>query len=272
MSAGRDTDGRSTVSVVVTAGDEEAHIAACLETAAWADEIVVVDSCSGDRTAEIAARYTDKIHRVPWRGYVGQKQFALEKATSHWVLFLDADERITSALREEIREELGRPEIPWAGFLVPRKVRYLSCWIEHGDWYPDLKLRLFRRGLGEVGGEEPHDRIVVQGPVKRLHGDLLHYTYDDLADQMRTIDRFSTIASQGMHRQGRTCSVACMLSRPLVRFVRFYVLRRGFLDGIPGLVAAVTVSYGVFLKYAKLRELQILDRHRAASSSESDRP
>ncbi len=258
-----DAPGRNSeraVCVVVTAGEEEKQIEACLKTALWADEIVVVDSCSTDRTAEIARRFTDKVYVIPWRGYIGQKMVALEKVEAPWVLFLDADERLTPELVEDVRRELSAPVVPWAGFEFRRKVCYMQRWIRHGDWYPDYKLRLFRRDLGRVGGQEPHDRVVVDGPVKRLRSEILHYTYEDLTDQIRTLNRFSSISARVMFDAGKRARRIDMLIRPLVRFLRFYVLRRGFLDGRPGWIAAVIVSFGVFLKYSKLYELGCLEK------------
>lgn len=243
------------LSVLVTAGNEEKRIADCLESVRWADEIVVVDSCSTDRTVEIARSYTDRVVVSPWRGYIRQKQFALTKASRRWVLFLDADERVSPELAREIREELARQPVRWTGFRLPRKVHYMGRWILHGDWYPDYKLRLFLRDHGRVGGDEPHDRVVVSGPIKRLHGDLLHFTYRDLSDHVYTVNRFSSISAEGMFKEGLRCGMFPMLARPTARFVRSYIVRRGFLDGAPGLIAALIVAFGVFLKYAKLREL-----------------
>lgn len=248
---------RARVSVLVTTGNEEESIGGCLESVRWADEIVVIDSCSTDRTVEIARGYTERILIEPWRGYIGQKEYALKQATHPWVLFVDADERVTPELRREILEELARQPVRWAGFEMRRKVRYLGRWILHGDWYPDHKLRLFLREKGQVGGEEPHDRVIVDGPVKRLRGELLHFTYRDLKEHLETVNRFSTISAERMVRAGRRCGVVPMLAHPVARFVRSYVLRGGFLDGIPGLVGAVIVAFGVFVKYAKVRELRM---------------
>jgi glycosyltransferase involved in cell wall biosynthesis len=245
------------VSALVMAGNEEEGIRDCLESVAWADEIVVVDSCSTDRTAEIAREYTDRVIIKPWQGYVRQKQWALSKARYPWILFVDADERVTPGLRGEILEELARDPIPYAGYLLPRRVCYMGRWIRHGDWYPDYKLRLFLAEHGRVTGEEPHDRVEVSGPLKRLKRDLLHYTYRDLGDHLATVNRFSTISARGMYHRGQRCGLGAILFRPVIRFLRSYVLRRGFLDGIPGLIAALVVAFGVFAKYVKLFELRL---------------
>ena len=245
------------ISVCITAGNEERNIRRCLESATWADEIVVVDSFSTDRTVEICREYTDRVYQHEWLGYIGQKNLIKDLAAGPWILFLDADEEISVGLRDEIIDEFRSGNAgDFAGFEFPRLVRYLGRWITHGDWYPDTKLRLFRKDKGECGGKEPHDRTTVNGRVKSLRNPLYHYTYTDISNQMSTLNRFTSISAIGKNEEGQRYRLTDLLFRPILRFLRCYLLKRGFLDGLPGLIIAVFTSFGVFAKYAKLWEIQ----------------
>jgi len=246
------------ISVCITAGNEERNIRRALESAKWADEIVVVDSFSTDRTVEICREYTDRVYQHEWMGYIGQKNLIKDLASGPWILFLDADEEISPGLRDEILNEFqSGSNSNYAGYEFPRLVRYLGRWITHGDWYPDVKLRLFRKDKGECGGQEPHDRTTVHGRVKRLDSPLYHYTYTDINNQMSTLNRFTTISATGKHKGGRAFRMSDLLFRPIFRFFRCYILKRGFLDGVPGLVVASFTSFAVFVKYAKLWEIYL---------------
>ena len=248
---------REHISACITAGNEENNIRRCLESVRWADEIVVVDSFSSDRTVEICREYTEKVYQHEWHGYIGQKNLIKDLAEGPWILFIDADEEISPELRDEILNEFSTDKADGlAGYEFPRLVKYLGRWITHGGWYPDVKLRLFRKDKGICGGKEPHDRTTVDGPVRKLRGQLYHYTYDNIAHQLSTINRFSGITAKGMFEDGRPFSMLDPLFRPVLRFVRGYIFKRGFLDGFPGLLIAVTTAYGVFVKYAKLWELR----------------
>lgn len=243
------------ISAVVVCGNEAANIADCLESVRWCDEIVVVDSLSSDGTAEIARRFTPRVIERPWAGYVGQKQFALEQASGEWVLSLDADERCTPELRDAIRSAIEGPGADGVdGFEVRRHVFYLGRWIDHGGWYPDWKLRVARRGRARWAGKDPHDRLEVDGPVRRLEADLVHYTYRDFAHQLRTVDRFSEVVAEGWLAEGRRFSLLDALFHPPAKFLECYVWKRGFLDGWPGFVIAATSAFYVFAKQVKLRE------------------
>lgn len=244
---------RPTVSAVVICGNEESNIADCLESVKWCDEIVVVDSESRDRTAEIARRYTDKVIVRPWPGYVAQKNFALEQATKDWVLSLDADERCTPELRSAIESALASPD-GVAGFRVRRHVFYLGRWINHGGWYPDRKVRLVRRGQAKWTGIDPHDKLEATGPVKDLDADLTHYTYRDFSHQLRTIDRFSDVVVAEWMKEGRRPSLLKLLFHPPVKFLECWIWKLGFLDGWAGLVIAAASAFYVFSKHVKHRE------------------
>jgi glycosyltransferase involved in cell wall biosynthesis len=250
---------RPRLSVCIVAMNEEDRIAECIESADFADEWIVIDSHSTDRTCEIAAEHGARVVERDWPGHVEQKNFALDQAAHDWVLCLDADERVSPELRASILAALERPELP-DGFECARRTWYLGRWIRHGGWYPDRKLRLFRRSRGRWGGVNPHDHVFTEGRVERLDGDLLHYSYRSLSDHLATIDSFTTIAAREKHARGRRASVLDLVGRPAWKFLRMYLLKCGFLDGLPGLVAAVTGSFYVFLKYAKLRELTAASR------------
>lgn len=250
---------RPFLSVCIITGNEEKNIGRCLESVKWADEIVVVDSFSTDRTVEIAKRYTDRIFQHRWLGYIGQKAVARNLARGEWILFVDADEAVSESLRKEIqlRFKAGVPERV-AGFDFPRQVWFLHRWIRHGDWYPDSKLRLFRKARGRCCGKEPHERIDVNGEVLHLRQPLYHYTYDNIADQINTINRFSSISAAGdSKREFSTGSLLWrILFHPPFRFIRCYFVKRGFLDGMAGFIIAVSVSYGALIKYAKYWEIR----------------
>jgi len=247
--------GRATLSVCVIAGNEEDRIGDCLASVAWADEIVVVDSRSADRTAEIARGRGARVIVRDWPGYVAQKNFALEQAMCDWVLCLDADERVSPRLAESVRGVLVENPAAVAGYRMARRTFYLGRWILHGGWYPDWKLRLVRRGRARWGGVDPHDRLDADGPVGTLPGDIEHHTYRDIADHLRTIDRFTTIGARELHARGRGGAAWRMAVHPPAKFLKMYLLKAGFLDGRPGFVVAVLGGYYVFLKYAKLWEL-----------------
>lgn len=254
------------ISACVTAGNEEDKIATCLKSLAWCDEVVVVDSYSKDRTFEISKQYATKVVQHPWEGYIAQKNYIRGLASHPWILFVDADEVVSDDLREEIEAEFERGPGETVGYSFPRMVHYLGKWIRHGEWYPDRKLRLFRKDRGHSAGQEPHDRVVVEGPVKALKSPLYHFTYDDMKDHIDTLNRFSGISAHEKHAAGMKFRMSDLMFRPTWRFFKSYFLKRGFLDGKAGFVIAGMSAFGVFVKYAKLMELQ---RKGAAAGGES---
>ena len=248
---------REKITACITAGNEEENIRICLESVKWADEIVVVDSFSTDRTADICHEYTNMVFKHRWLGYIGQKNLAKDLASNRWVLFIDADEEISAPLRDEIIGEFEKGSTKrFSGFEFPRMVRYFDRWITHGDWYPDVKLRLYDKETGECGGTEPHDRMVVHGPIKRLKRPLYHHTYSGIADHLLTMNRFSSITARTQYEAGQRFLLTSLLFRPMLRFLRGYILKLGILDGMPGLIIASTSAYGVFVKYAKTWEIE----------------
>lgn len=263
------TEPRAKVSACITTLNEEDNIERCLKSLSWCDEIIVVDSFSTDRTVEICRRYTPLVSQHEWTGYIGQKNLTRKMASYPWILFLDADEEVSPDLREEIIAELSRADNPFAGYEFPRMVNYLGKWIRHGEWYPDLKLRLFLRDKGRSGGQEPHDQVIVNGEVKRLKGHLWHYTYDDIHDHLETMNRFSSITAQEKFKTGYRFCWTDFLIRPFFRFFKAYILRLGFLDGKRGFLIALVSAFGVCMKYAKLWELCLEEKKLGAGSQKS---
>ena len=243
------------LSVTIITFNEENNIRDCLENIKWADEIIVVDSFSTDKTVEICRQYTDKIIQRKWPGHVDQKQFALKQATGDWILSLDADERLSKGATLEIQNALGNKKETVDGYIFPRKAFYLGQWINHGGWYPDRKLRLVRKGTAYWSGTDPHDKLISKGSTKYLKNDILHYVYRDISHQLETVDNFSRIVANIWYKEGKKFSLFSILIRPPASFFRTYFWKRGFLDGTPGFIISVITSYYVFLKYAKLWEL-----------------
>ncbi len=243
---------RARVSCTVICFNEGDNIRAALESVKWCDEIVVVDSFSTDRTLEICREYTDQIHQRPWPGFVEQKAFALSQAHYPWVLNLDADERVSPELRREIEAVLADPQAD--GYYIPRLVYYLGRWWWRGGWYPDHRLRLFRRERVVWGGVDPHEKVILHGRSARLRGPMLHYTYRDIAAHLATINFFTGVAARELELRGQHATLSDLFLRPLWRFLRFYVLRRGFMEGLAGLFVAQSAAFYVFAKYAKLWE------------------
>jgi len=265
--AGIVPDERMQISCIVVTGNEIAHIRDCLESVRWCDEIVVIDSFSTDGTLAVCRQYTDRVLRRGWTGYRDQKAYALAQARHPWVLNVDADERVSPELAAEIAEILTSDGRGYDGFTVPRLVHYLGRWWRLGGWYPDRRLRLFRRERATWGGIDPHEHVLLRGRVGRLRGPLWHYTYDDVADHVATIDRFTSIASRSAGARPRRASWSALTLRPIARFVRFYVLRFGWRMGFPGLFAAISAAVYVHLKYAKRDEAARLAGDRASDAS-----
>ncbi len=252
---------RPTVSAIVVCYNEEENIGACLESLRWCDEIVVVDSFSTDGTVEVCRRFTDRVIQKPWAGYRDQKAFAHSQATQDWVLLVDSDERVTSELREEIGQALAEDKGRYSGYALPRLVFYLNRWWWRGGWYPDYDVRLFRRERATWGGADPHEKIIVEGKVRRLRHPLHHFSYRDIEDHIERINRFTSISSRELRTSGHSWRLADALFRPAGRVVRSYFLQRGFMEGFAGFYVAVTAAVYVFLKYAKLWELEAEEKN-----------
>lgn len=243
------------LTVTVIAKNEAADIADALRSVSWADEIVVVDSQSDDGTAAIARQFTDRVIVREWPGYAVQKNYAASIARNDWILSLDADERVTPALSDEIgRIVAGAPSC--AGYRIPRVTWHLGRWIRSTDWYPDYQLRLYDRRAAEWSGRYVHESVAARGPIGTLTGELQHLAYRDIAEHLETIDRYTTYAARQMHEDGRRAGLLRLAGHPPLAFLRNYVLKRGFTQGAPGLIVSALNSYYVFLKFAKLWERQ----------------
>lgn len=244
---------KTPLSVVIIALNAASQIEACLKSAAFADEIVVVDSGSRDDTREIASRYGARVLHQDWLGFGRQKQFAVEQASHDWVLCLDADERVSEPLRASIVEALQAPR--FRAYRMPRCNRFMGRWLRHGEGYPDWSLRLFDRRVAKWSEDEVHEKVLATSPVGSLQGDLLHESQESLAAYLEKQNRYTTLQAEELFQRGKQTSFGRLVASPLLRFVKFYFLRLGFLDGVPGLVHISIGCFNSLVKYAKLHEL-----------------
>jgi glycosyltransferase involved in cell wall biosynthesis len=243
------------VSVTVITLNEAAHIGAAIDSASWADEIVLVDSGSTDDTVAIARAKGARVESRAWTGYVDQKNFAHGLASHDWIFSLDADERISPPLAAEVRSLLAT-EPPRRGYRIPRVTYHLGRWVRTTDFYPDFQTRLYDRRAARWTGLHVHESVSVDGGPGQLANDLQHYSFRDLRDQLDRINHYSTLAARQMYERGQRSGLLHLLGHPPAAFLRNYILRRGLLDGTVGLTISVMNSYSVFLKFAKLWELQ----------------
>jgi len=244
-----------TLSVIIIARNEARHIQACLQSVAFADEWVVVDSASTDDTARLARDWGARVvTTTDWPGFGPQKNRALELATGDWVLSIDADERVTPELAAEIQATLNAPAFD--AYQVPRLSSFCGKPIRHSGWWPDHVLRLFKRGTARFTDAAVHERVQPAGPVGTLQAHFTHQAYDNLDALLVKINRYSTDAAAMMHARGKTTSIAGAIGHGFWTFVRIYIIRRGFLDGRHGVVLAVAAAAGSFFRYAKLYFLQ----------------
>ena len=246
--------GRARLSVVVVAHDAAALLPECLASAAFADEAVVVDSGSDDETCAVAERLGARVVEKEWLGFGRQKQFAVEQAANDWVLCLDADERISPELAASIVRALQAPVSPV--YRMARCNRFLGRWLRHGEGYPDWSPRLFNRRNARWSDDAVHEKVLYAVTPGTLAGDLLHDSAEDLGRYLEKQNRYTTLAARELHEHGRSTGLAQLALSPLVRFVKFYLLRLGFLDGVPGLLHISIGCMNSFMKYAKLIELR----------------
>ncbi len=243
------------LSVTIITKNEAAHIGAALDSVAWADERIVVDSGSTDDTVAIARRHADVVVVREWPGYAEQKNHAASLARHDWILSLDADERITPGLAAEIQALLAS-EPAARGYRVSRVTWYLGRWIRSTDWFPDHQLRLYDRRHGRWPARRVHESVQLDGPPGALRHELQHYAYRDLSHHLATMDRYTTLAAEQMREEGRRTYALAIALHPPAAFLRNYILRLGFRDGAAGLIVSVLNSYYVFLKLTKLWVLQ----------------
>jgi len=248
---------RAPLSAVLITRNAAAVLAPCLESLAFADEIVVVDSGSSDGTAEIAKRYGARLVQKEWLGFGRQKQYAVDQARHDWVLCLDADETVSPRLAASIQAALAAPVSPV--YRMPRRNRFLGRWLSHGEGYPDWSPRLFNRMNARWSDDLVHEKVLYAVTPGTLQGDLLHDSSDDLTAYLERQNRYTTLAARQAYELGRSAGFFHILMSPVVRFLKFYVFRLGFLDGMPGLLHISIGCMNSYLKYAKLIELRKAD-------------
>jgi len=246
-----------TLSVIVIAKDEEASIARTLESVAFADEVVVVDSGSTDRTVAIARGLGAKVTiNADWPGFGPQKNRALDLATGDWVLSLDADEWLTAESAEEIRRVVSANDAEVVAYRMPRRSSFCGRFLRHSGWWPDYVLRLFRRGRARFSDDMVHERVIADGKIETLSLPIMHETFVDLEDLVDKMNRYSTHGARQLQREGKSSSLVEAIARALWAFFRTYVLRAGFLDGREGFMLAWATAEGTYYRYAKLMRLQ----------------
>lgn len=242
------------ISAILITKNEEENVGDCLASLVFADEIVVVDSGSTDRTEEICRRDPRvRWFSEEWKGFGRQKNSALDKAAGPWIFCIDADERVTEELAREVGA-LDLPAVPVDGYRVPRRSHFGGTWVRHGGWYPDYTVRLWRKGRGRFNDRRVHEVVQLAGAAGTLRGDLLHFTYRDTADFLERMDRYASLGAAEMRKEGKRATVIDLALRPPFTFFKMYLLRRGFLDGSLGFRLALLYARYTRAKYAKLRD------------------
>lgn len=239
------------LSVIIITKNEAHNIQDCLESVAWADEIIVVDSGSSDGTQAICGTYPHcRLIETDWPGFGPQKNRALQAATHEWVLSIDADERVSAALRNELEHAMQLDS--FNGFYLPRKSQYCGRFMNHSGWYPDFVLRLFKRQQAQFSNDEVHEQVIVQGPHKYLNEPLQHYSFANLEQVLHKMNQYSTLGAEQLYKRGKQATITKAVGKGLWAFIRTYILRKGFLDGQEGLMLAISNAEGTYYKYAKL--------------------
>src|SRR5574343_119964 len=245
---------RQPLSVAIITLNAASQLEDCLKSVRFADEIVVVDSGSTDGTQALAERYGARVLAQDWLGFGPQKQFAVEAAAHDWVLCLDADERVTPELQASIENALAQPA--HGAYRFPRCNRFLGRYLKHGEGYPDWSLRLFDRRQARWSDDAVHEKVVSNGPIGTLQGDLLHDSAETLAAYLTKQNRYTTLAAEMALQAGKRASFGRIVFSPIIRFIKFYLIRQGFRDGLPGLIHIAIGCFNSFLKYAKMLERQ----------------
>ncbi len=240
-----------TLSVIVITKNESQDISTCLESISWADEIVVLDSGSTDKTVEICRKYTDKVISTNWPGFGPQKNRALDMANGDWVLSLDADEHITPELRDEILSTIAEPGGKVA-FMMPRLSSYCGRPMRHGGWWPDYITRLMLRGNGRFSDDIVHERLVIDGPTGTLKHPIIHKAFETLEEVIQKLNSYSTAGARMMHAEGKKAGLTKALSHALWSFLHTYIIRAGFIDGRIGFMLAISNAEGTYYRYLKL--------------------
>jgi len=240
------------LSIILITRNEAANIRACLESVAWADEIIVVDSGSSDDTVAIAREFTPHVHEHDWPGFGAQKNHALDYAANKWVFSIDADERVTPELRAAIEAVLRNGDDACSAYRVSRLSSYCGRFMRHSGWHPDHIVRLFRRDAARFSDDLVHERLLVEGQIGELDGELLHYAFDNLEEVLHKVNRYSSAGAVMLQQRGRSASLGSAVLRGLWSFLRTYILRGGFLDGREGFMLAVSNAEGTYYRYLKL--------------------
>jgi len=252
------------ISAIIITLNEEKNIRECLESLSWADEIVILDSESEDRTVELARSYTDKVFVEPWTGQGPHKNRALDLAQGPWILSIDADERVTPELAQEIRHVVK--EASRNAYALRRKNMYRGQWIRHSGWWPDWVTRLFRKGDARFNDRVIHESLTVEGPIGKLKEPLIHHSFEDAASFLERALKYSTHLAEMMHRQGKRSSLLTAFSHGSFECLSTYLFRRGFLDGGAGVLIAISNGIGTFYKYMILREKNLTRAQRPETS------
>ncbi len=241
---------RKQLSVTIITLNEESRIEKCINSVSFADEIIVVDSGSSDRTVEIANKAGARVIHKGWLGYGRQKQFAVEQATNDWVLCLDADEWLSPELSQSIQKVLERRPV-FSAYQFPRRNRFMGRWLRYGEGYPDWSLRLFDRNHASWSEDEVHEKVVPDGDVGKVSGDLMHESEETMKQYLEKQNNYTTLQAQTITDHSRIAIIARMVISPIVRFIKFYFMRFGILDGIPGLAHILIGCRNSFMKYKK---------------------
>jgi glycosyltransferase involved in cell wall biosynthesis len=245
---------RAPLSAVIITRNASRVLPACLDSVAFADEVLVVDSGSSDDTREVAAAHGARVIPREWLGFGRQKQFAVEQAAHDWVLCVDSDERVSPELAASIQAALAAPASPV--YRMARRNRFLGRWLAHGEGYPDWSPRLFNRLEARWSDDLVHEKVLYAVTPGTLRGDLMHDSFDTIGNYLERQNRYTTLAARQAYEQGRSAGLAHLVLSPVVRFLKFYVLRLGFLDGVPGLLHVSIGCMNSYVKYAKLIELR----------------
>jgi glycosyltransferase involved in cell wall biosynthesis len=249
----------SRISCIIITHNESGNIRRCLEGVGWTDEIILIDSFSTDDTKKIASEFTDRIFDLKWEGFGRAKEFARSRASGEWILSVDADEVVSEKLRDEIQKTAALDD-PLDGYFLPRRSNFLGRWIMGGGWYPDWVLRLFKKSKGSFTDRLVHEEVRVSGKTGYLTNDLLHYTDPDFDHYLRKLNRYTSLDALQLRREERRAKLWDIALRPPATFVKMYLFKRGFLDGVPGLILAVSSAFHVFSKYVKLWHLRQSER------------
>ncbi len=243
------------ISATVIALNEEKDLPRCLESLKFCDEIILIDSGSTDRTVEVAKKYGAKVIQEPWRGYGAQKNFAMQQAKNEWVLNLDADEVVTTELKNEILIEI-QSQNPASGYFIARKTFYLGKWIQYGGWYPNYVTRLCKKSISKWTEPAVHEELTIEGEVRNLKNPMLHYTFSDISDQLRTNLKYAKQGADQLHSKNKKATILKLIFKPISKFFETYILKLGMLDGLAGFIISVNAAHSVFMKYSFLFELQ----------------